>query len=141
MNSCANASASMREGSNITVVSDTVDRLEARTVPESALPRNEPTSYTGIHARRRLVPLSVDLRCLHLNVRQLCVDEEESRERTLTRREEMPTAILRLAFGRMCEGARSKLHSDQRVKMIEDGLHTYRRSLIMSMAVPFCRGL
>ncbi|KLO10985.1 hypothetical protein SCHPADRAFT_494270 [Schizopora paradoxa] len=94
----------MRGGSNDAVVSDTVDRLEMRTVPESALPRNDPTSYAGTHARRRFVPLSIDHRCLHLELRQRCVDKEEVKELTLTRREEMVTAILRLEASRFYEG-------------------------------------
>ena len=40
--SSADAGTMMREGSNIAVVSDTVDRLEEMTVPESALPRTDP---------------------------------------------------------------------------------------------------
>ncbi|KLO13213.1 hypothetical protein SCHPADRAFT_376862 [Schizopora paradoxa] len=109
-----------------------------RTVPESALPRNDPTSYTGTHARRRFVPLSIDHRCLHLDVCQCCigVPVEEVKELTLTRREEMVTAILRLAFSRFCEGTRSKLHSDQQAKTMKNGWRTYRRSLIMSLIVP-----
>ncbi|KLO13674.1 hypothetical protein SCHPADRAFT_904018 [Schizopora paradoxa] len=58
--SCANARTTTRKGSITAVVSDTVDRLEKRTVPESALLPIDPATYTGAHARRRLVPLDLD---------------------------------------------------------------------------------
>lgn len=52
----------MREGSNTAVVSDTADYLDERTVPESALPPNDPrVLHWSILARRRLVPLDFDL--------------------------------------------------------------------------------
>lgn len=56
--SYANARTTTREGSNTTVVSDTVDHLEERT---SALPPIDLATNTGAHARRRLVPLGLDL--------------------------------------------------------------------------------
>lgn len=50
----------MRMGSNFAAVSDTVDRLDERTVLESALPRNGPNVLHWALARRRLVSLHLD---------------------------------------------------------------------------------
>ena len=104
--SSADAGTMMREGSNIAVVSDTVDRLEMRTVPESALLRNDPTSYTGMHARRRLVPLDFDMLpppTPWLLVSHAQEVEETERRHTLTRREYSLTAVLTLVFDRLRE--------------------------------------
>ena len=94
--SSADAGTMMREGSNIAVVSDTVDRLEERTVPESALPRNDFTSYTGTHARRQIVPLMVDSLpppTPWISVSPAMESPAEG-EHTLTRRKYTSTAFL-----------------------------------------------
>ncbi|KLO13659.1 hypothetical protein SCHPADRAFT_903998 [Schizopora paradoxa] len=86
--SWANARTTTRKGSITAVVSDTVDRLEERTVPESALLPIDPATYTGAHARRRLVPLGLDWLpppAPWVSV-SLIKEKETRRKHTLTRR-------------------------------------------------------
>lgn len=100
----------MREGSNTTVVSDSVDDLEMRTVPESASPSNGPRARVLLEHMH-----GDDLSHLVSTCCYCWISVSPSREtkaggkRTLTRRGRKPTAILRTAFGRFfCEGARSR---------------------------------
>ncbi|KLO07442.1 hypothetical protein SCHPADRAFT_909482 [Schizopora paradoxa] len=81
----------MHESGNTTVVSDTVDHLEERTVPESALPSNDPRvlhwitrTETTHPAWPRPFATAYTSNIVHI------------------------TAILMTAFGHCCEGVRSK---------------------------------
>ncbi|KLO08274.1 hypothetical protein SCHPADRAFT_614537 [Schizopora paradoxa] len=96
------------------VVSDTVDRLEKRTVPESTLPPNDPTSYNGTHARRRFVPLGFDLLpppTPWILVSAAAREEQRKRKHTLTRRKNIfdrnpQTSIWALSRGSKVVAAR-----------------------------------
>ncbi|KLO17710.1 hypothetical protein SCHPADRAFT_900457 [Schizopora paradoxa] len=80
----------MHESGNTTVVSDTVDHLEKRTVPESAL-------------------LPIVPRDLYWSTRTETIRPTWPRPvataYTLKRRKQVSTAILMTAFGHCCEGA------------------------------------